>query len=715
MLIFHGKPVHGAIFDMDGTMFDTERLRFQILQQASQELIGQEFSHEYLMQCLGLSATTAEKLAQRLYGVDVPYKEIRKRADEMELEHIRKHGVPIKKGLVQVLERLRKSGLRMAVATSSRRAIAEEYLINANVYKFFDVITCGDEVEQGKPHPEIFLKAASQLHLDANQCLMFEDSENGLTSAHTSKGLTILLKDIKEPNDEMLEKAHFYYDQMYDFLTDLDQFIPVMDMPEIQEPFPQSLNQLTVGIHGFGAIGGGYIAQILSHWDGYTKPKRIIASTRNSLFREAVNAFGTYSIRYGQFSYDERIENMTIVDSDNEQQMLEMYTHSSLIALCLPEQAIESESKIIAKGLYARFNSQLEICIEPLTFLIILNKVGAKYLVMKHLKEALLELTNDEDVTEHILKEHYFCDTVVNRMVSKLSNQNLYRQLRIKHNFLEQHLEDVEQEDQIEIEDCNKLNQDQLNQASIYVDNMRRNFQPGHILQSMDLILFHSETDMPIYVEKGSPLLEKLRQVVLVDQITDIQLIKNRLWNGVHAMLAWYASLMGYESIGVAMGDHSVKAFAENLIAEVKQGLAIVLPNYAKDLDRMSQSFLDSCEYAFKDPCQCVARDPLRKLNHNERVMASIAVNICHDLPYKNLLKGAALGYAYAIQFLEIEETKAVEHLQQQIQNLDLSTTQRRQLEAELVQLIQYLFSEQGKQPLGIKSNNTKTTSNQYV
>ncbi|MGE9766543.1 bifunctional mannitol-1-phosphate dehydrogenase/phosphatase [Acinetobacter baumannii] len=715
MLIFHGKPVHGAIFDMDGTMFDTERLRFQTLQQASQELIGQEFSHEYLMQCLGLSATTAEKLAQRLYGVDVPYKEIRKRADEMELEHIRKHGVPIKKGLVQVLERLRKSGLRMAVATSSRRAIAEEYLINANVYKFFDVITCGDEVEQGKPHPEIFLKAASQLHLDANQCLMFEDSENGLTSAHTSKGLTILLKDIKEPNDEMLEKAHFYYDQMYDFLTDLDQFIPVMDMPEIQEPFPQSLNQLTVGIHGFGAIGGGYIAQILSHWDGYTKPKRIIASTRNSLFREAVNAFGTYSIRYGQFSYDERIENMTIVDSDNEQQMLEMYTHSSLIALCLPEQAIESESKIIAKGLYARFNSQLEICIEPLTFLIILNKVGAKYLVMKHLKEALLELTNDEDVTEHILKEHYFCDTVVNRMVSKLSNQNLYRQLRIKHNFLEQHLEDVEQEDQIEIEDCNKLNQDQLNQASIYVDNMRRNFQPGHILQSMDLILFHSETDMPIYVEKGSPLLEKSRQVVLVDQITDIQLIKNRLWNGVHAMLAWYASLMGYESIGVAMGDHSVKAFAENLIAEVKQGLAIVLPNYAKDLDRMSQSFLDSCEYAFKDPCQRVARDPLRKLNHNERVMASIAVNICHDLPYKNLLKGAALGYAYAIQFLEIEETKAVEHLQQQIQNLDLSTTQRRQLEAELVQLIQYLFSEQGKQPLGIKSNNTKTTSNQYV
>lgn len=49
-----------------------------------------------------------------------------------------------------MLERLRKAGLKMAVATSSRRAIAEEYLINANVYKFFDVLVCGDEIKQGK-------------------------------------------------------------------------------------------------------------------------------------------------------------------------------------------------------------------------------------------------------------------------------------------------------------------------------------------------------------------------------------------------------------------------------------------------------------------------------------------------------------------------------------------------------------------------------------
>lgn len=187
MLIFHDYPVQGALFDMDGTMFDTERLRFQTLKQASNEFIGQEFSDEYLMQCLGLSAKASEQLAQKFYGTDVPYTAIRKRADEIELAFVRQNGVPIKKGLIQVLERLRKSGLRMAVATSSRRAIAEEYLINANVYKFFDLLVCGDEVEQGKPHPEIFITAAQRLNLQPQQCLMFEDSENGINSASEQK------------------------------------------------------------------------------------------------------------------------------------------------------------------------------------------------------------------------------------------------------------------------------------------------------------------------------------------------------------------------------------------------------------------------------------------------------------------------------------------------------------------------------------------------
>ena len=692
MLIFHDYPVQGALFDMDGTMFDTERLRFQTLKQASNEFIGQEFSDEYLMQCLGLSAKASEQLAQKFYGTDVPYTAIRKRADEIELAFVRQNGVPIKKGLIQVLERLRKSGLRMAVATSSRRAIAEEYLINANVYKFFDLLVCGDEVEQGKPHPEIFITAAQRLNLQPQQCLMFEDSENGINSASEAGGITILLKDIKEPSDQMLAQTKFYYQDMNECLNALDQYIPEMGMPQLQESFPQSLNQLTVGIHGFGAIGGGYLAQVLSHWDGFTRPQRILASTRNRLYLESVNSFASYSIRYNQCSYDERIENLTVIDADNQQQMLDMYMQSSLIALCLPEQAIPSEARIIAKGLLARFMSQEIQNDEPITFLIVLNKVCAKYLVLKHLREALLEIT-DEDIAEHILTEHYFCDTVVNRMASKLTDQALYRQLNIKHQLFKQYQSDLN-EDNIELSDETALTEQQEQHLSSCLDDMKGQFQAGQFLQNMDLILFHSETDMPIYVENRSPLLHKMRQMILVDQIADIQIIKNRLWNGCHAMLAWYASLNGHETIGIAMADLAVRQYAERLVDEVKLGLANLIPNQKKQLDRMAESFLNSCRSAYKDPCERVAREPLRKLNFNERVLGSLENHIQQQLPDQNLLNGAIYGYAYALKILELDEILIVQHIQKNVAYMDVTETQKKQLLDQLYQGIQHELAD---------------------
>src|SRR5690606_4222867 len=136
--------IQAALFDMDGTMFDTERLRFQTLRQASGELFGEAIDDEILLGSLGLSALKAESLAKSRYGADYPYTQIRARADELELAHVRAQGVPVKPGLYEVLERLKKSGLRLAVATSSRRAIAEEYLINANVLADFVATVCGD-------------------------------------------------------------------------------------------------------------------------------------------------------------------------------------------------------------------------------------------------------------------------------------------------------------------------------------------------------------------------------------------------------------------------------------------------------------------------------------------------------------------------------------------------------------------------------------------
>ncbi len=690
MLEFKNQIVHGAIFDMDGTMFDTERLRFQTLQQASRELIGIEFSDSYLMQCLGLSARSAEQLAKERYGEDVPYAEIRQRADVLELEHVRQYGVPIKKGLLQVLERLRKASLKMAVATSSRRAIAEEYLINANVYKFFDVLVCGDEIKQGKPHPEIFISAAEKINLSPAQCLMFEDSENGLRSAYDAGGMTVLFKDIKTPNESMLAQAQYYYETVEDFLTELNQFVPVLDMPELETTFPQTLNQLTVGIHGFGAIGGGYLAQVLSHWDGYTRPRKIIASTRNPLYQSSVNAFGTYCIRYGQNSFDQRIENMSVIDAHDLQQMQNMYIESSLVAICVPEEALVSEAEVIAQGLYARYLAY-EQQDQPLTVLIILNKIGAKQQVMQQILNRLQRIT-DEQTAQNIMDQHYFCDTVVNRMVSKLSDQKLYRQLRIKYNMFKQYQLD-EDLSTVDLDDSTALNSEQEHQAGLYIEDLRRNFQPSHILQSMDLILFNAETDMPIYVENNSPLLAKMRQMILVDDIANIQLIKNRLWNGVHVMMAWYASLRGHPTIGIAMSDQAVRKFMHQSLAQVKHSLCYQIPKHASDLERLAQSFSESCAHAYQDPCARVGREPLRKLEHNERVMGSLATLLKYSLPFDVVLKGAVLGYVYALEQGECEQQELLMHLQIQLRHMALEPQLYEMLYDEMAQFINQIIA----------------------
>jgi len=646
MLFFHGKRIFSAIFDMDGTLFDTERLRFKTLKQASLEIFGTALSEDTLTGSLGLSATKAEALAKAHNGEDFPYAEIRKRADELELEYVRNHGVPIKAGLLEVLERLRKSGLTMAVATSSRRAIAEEYLINANVLKYFDITVCGDEVSQGKPHPEIFLKAARALNCEPDQCFMVEDSENGMLSAIRAEGQAILIEDIKPPAAEIKAGALKAYRSMHEFLADLSECVPDLGMPALSEPFPASLNQFSVGIHGFGAIGGGYLTQVFSHWDGYTRPCEIIAATRSRMLRESVNAFGRYSVRYGATSFDQTLDNVRMIDLDDDDAVIGMYTTAEIIGLSLPEQAIRNQAKVIAKGLLQRFERRGR----ELTLLIVLNKVGGAAFVRRHV-QAELALLCPPAIGKQVLEKTHFAETVVSRIVSKLSNDALVRQLRIKSQMFQNSLEDepaVATKASTPVPEYERL-----------IGRFRPFAQPSSAMSQLHLILFNSEPDMPLYVEHGSELLERLRQVKTVPDITQIQVIKNRLWNGPHAIVAWYASLLGHDSVGQGMGDARVSELAERLIRqEVGPALVAEYPHMAEVVSRFADTFLERCATSFKDPCARVGRDPLRKLQRNERILSSIDLARKHGIETPSLAFGAALAIHHA---LHCKDDKALE------------------------------------------------------
>ncbi|WP_409422378.1 HAD-IA family hydrolase [Pseudaeromonas sp. ZJS20] len=636
-----GKSISAAIFDMDGTMLDTERLRLTMLKQASTELHGQSMSDELLMDSLGLSAQRAEALAKACYGAAYPYAQIRERADALELDYVRQQGVPVKNALIDVLERLKKNGILLAVATSSRRAIALEYLQQANLSKYFDVVVCGDEVCQGKPDPEIFLTAAERLTCPPEQCLMFEDSQNGLRAALAAGGQAVYVKDIKDPELRYRQQALFACQDLDAFLRALIPLTRRYPMPRINERFPQSHNQLSVGIHGFGAIGGGYLSQVLANWDGYTRPARIIGVTGNALLRNLVNAFGQFTVNYERLAFEQTIKNVELIDAADETAVIAMYRSCPLVALCLPEPAIRQQADLLARALLSR----QAVAAGPLTLLIVLNKVRAGQYVRQQILEALLRRVGQAEAMA-VLAGVHFCETVVNRMVSRLPKRALLTQIQSGLTRL----------DGIPALDLTAL----AGQPATEAKPLSLQAIAGLLgdlssiqqrLARLNLVLFNSEPDMALYVSDQSPLLARLRQVKVVEDIAGLQMIKNRLSNGTHAILAWFGGLLGHQTIGQAMGDERVQRLVDRLMREEIQPLLLARwPQHADYMADFIPAFVQRCRLSFKDPCDRVGRDPIRKLQHGERVLGTLTLAQEQGLASPMLELGLAAGLLWALE-----------------------------------------------------------------
>ena len=272
-----------------------------------------------------------------------------------------------------------------------------------------------------------------------------------------------------------------------------------------------------------------------------------------------------------------------------------------------------------------------------------LNKVGGADFVRRHV-QAQLELLVSPELSRKILDNTHFVETVVSRIVSKLSNEALVRQLRIKSKMFQNSLSD-------EPVVPTAAPRTPVPEYERLISRFRPFAQSSNALSQLHLILFNSEPDMPLYAQRCSNLLERLRQVKTVDDITQTQVIKNLLWNGPHAIIAWYASLLGYSWLGQGMGDPRVSELAQRLIGEaVGPALVAENPHMADAVTGFSKTFLQRCNTSFKDPCARVGRDPLRKLQRNERIFRSIDLAKKHGIDSSALEFGTALALHYALR-----------------------------------------------------------------
>lgn len=195
--------IKAVIFDLDGTVLDTEKLLVKYWCQAANEA-GFPMQREHALQLRSLAAKYAAPLMKTWFGEGCDYQTLRKRRMKLMSGHIERYGLEVKPGIPELLDCLGKRGLKRAVATATDLARASEYLKQVGLFDSFDRIISAHMVKNGKPKPDVYIYAVEQLGLIPDECIAVEDSPNGVLSASAAGCKTVMIPDLSEP-DEQLE------------------------------------------------------------------------------------------------------------------------------------------------------------------------------------------------------------------------------------------------------------------------------------------------------------------------------------------------------------------------------------------------------------------------------------------------------------------------------------------------------------------------------
>ena len=200
-----------VIFDMDGVILNSEPIYRESWRRAAAEL-GFAVSEDLYARVVGRNDRDSEAIVAAVFGEQFPMDEFRDRWRAHWDTHLRDHGVPVKKGVAEILDFLEDRGIPKAIATSTVRRSALQCLGTLSLR--FDAIVAGDEVARGKPAPDIFLRAAEKLAANPADCWVIEDAEAGVQAAHAAGMKPIIVPDLRRPSEEICALAECVCESM---------------------------------------------------------------------------------------------------------------------------------------------------------------------------------------------------------------------------------------------------------------------------------------------------------------------------------------------------------------------------------------------------------------------------------------------------------------------------------------------------------------------
>lgn len=209
-----------VIFDMDGVIFDTEKVYLDIWIEVF-EKYGYKMTKELYVNVMGTGRKNVIKTFLENFGDDLPIEKMYEEKDNQLFYIIENQGIPLKKGVKELFSMLKEKNYKIALATSAKRERVEKQIKDKWLKESFDAIVCGDDVEKGKPSPDIFLKAAKEIDVEPENCFVVEDSPAGIKAAFSGGMKGIHVEDLKAADEDILK----YCEKNFKNLQEIKEYL----------------------------------------------------------------------------------------------------------------------------------------------------------------------------------------------------------------------------------------------------------------------------------------------------------------------------------------------------------------------------------------------------------------------------------------------------------------------------------------------------------